>query len=100
MSGMTYVRLIRRLHSRCGMPASYCKLSLASTGRPLFAAVRRIDAAPRSDTKKHEPDQAEDQHREPGGNRQEGEHGRAAFGLACFSRGFDDLTVLSGYCHA
>ncbi len=47
----------------------------------------------------HEPEQAKDQHRAPGCDRQERKYGGARLGLACFGRGFDDLMVLPcGHC--
>jgi hypothetical protein len=51
-----------------------------------------------SGAEEREPDDAEDQYREPGRDSQQGEHRRPGLGLACFGRGFDDLTLLSG-CH-
>jgi hypothetical protein len=51
-----------------------------------------------SGTKKHEPENAEDQDRKSRGNRQEREHRRPRLCLPCFGRGFDDLTLLSR-CH-
>ena len=51
-----------------------------------------------SGPKEHEPDEAQDQHREAGRDCKQGKHRRARFGLACFGRGFDDLIVFSG-CH-
>ena len=51
-----------------------------------------------SGAEKREPDNAEDQDREPSRDGEEGEHRRPRFRLAGFGRGFDDLVLSSG-CH-
>src|SRR5216683_7840459 len=48
---------------------------------------------PHSGVVKYEPDRAKDQHREPGCDREQGEHRRPGLGLACLGWGFDDLIV-------
>jgi hypothetical protein len=57
-----------------------------------------VRSASVSGTKKHEPENAEDQDGKSRGNRQEREHRRPRLCLPCFGRGFDDLTLLSR-CH-
>jgi len=52
----------------------------------------------RSDAEEYEPDDAEDQYRQPGGDSQESEHRGTRLGLADLGRGFDDLMLLPG-CH-
>jgi hypothetical protein len=47
-----------------------------------------------SGAEKHEPERAEDQHREAGRNRQKREHRRTGFSLPRFGRSFDDLMLL------
>src|ERR1700722_10329590 len=64
-------------------------------GAPACAAGCRTGT---SGAKEREPDDAEDQHREAGRGREQGEHRRPGLGLACFGRGFDDLIMPSG-CH-
>jgi len=60
-------------------------------------APSRIEA-PISGAEKHEPDDAEDQDREPGGSHQKRKHRRPGFGLTGLGRGFDNL-AMSLPCH-
>ena len=52
-----------------------------------------------SGAEKHEPNNAQDQNREPGRHRQQRSYGGARLSLTCFSCGFDDPPI-SVRCHA
>ena len=52
-----------------------------------------------SGTEDHEPEHAQDQDREAGGDYKQGEHRGTRLGLPRLGRGFDGLTLLSR-CHA
>ena len=69
-----------------------------ATGPQGTAKPDRVRPVSRSRAEEYEPDDAEDQNREPGRNRQKREHRRAGLGLARLGRGFDDLAV-SLRCH-
>ncbi len=60
-----------------------------------MTGVPSVSTEPRSGTEEHEPDHAEDQHREAGRNREQGKHRRPRLGPAGFPRGFHDLVVIS-----
>jgi hypothetical protein len=65
---------------------------------PSRLQAKRAGAAARtipSGAEEREPDHAEDQHRQPGRDREERKHRRAGLGLAGFGRGFHDLTTFS-----
>jgi len=64
--------------------------------QPIPAA--RTNDAPQSDAEEHEPHNAEDQDRKPGGSRQQREHRRTRLGLARLGRGFDNPAI-SFCCH-
>ena len=54
-----------------------------------------------SAAEEHEPNHAEDQHRQPGGDGKQREHRRSGLGLARLGRRFDDpiALALSRCCH-
>src|SRR3984957_2104678 len=95
---------VRQAHSAAAFPVRYASVLLQTVpGINREAAVRGCAAYRRCPSLRYEKTRTRPGRGSApraGGNRQEGEHGRAAFGRACFSRGFDDLTVLPGYCHA
>jgi hypothetical protein len=59
------------------------------------ASLQRQAPFRRSGAEKHEPDEAENQHRKPGGDDEQSKYGRTRLSLARFVRGFDDLAMFS-----